>query len=103
MGVDQPVDRRDGAACERGTETLMPVAHAEKAQRDVLVAFDLLEAAVTALSQLPRSMSMGADALISEWVDEVQPAIRTMLDEVVTLARTASGTPTTGVSGEGSP
>ena len=75
------------------TKTLLAIAHAEKAHRNVLVAFDLLEDACTALAKLPDSIYLSRepdglpDSLIAGWIDEKQFEIRAMLDEVLALAR----------------
>jgi hypothetical protein len=62
------------------------LADAERAQRNVRIAFDLLEDAIKALAELREPYRLGADALMREWIDEVQPTLGQMLDEVVKLA-----------------
>jgi hypothetical protein len=69
------------------TDTSLLTAHAEKARLNVIVAFDLLEDAVSKLGELPAAVEMDVSITISKWIDEKQPEIRRLLDEIVATAR----------------
>jgi hypothetical protein len=72
------------------TARLLAVAHAEKAHRNALVAFDLLEGVITELDKLPAPWELDISIAIAGWIDENQPRIRRGLEQIVAQARAAA-------------